>query len=113
MTDKPSTIGLDDVVHQRVRLGLLTLLVDGDPLEFAVLRERLNLTDGNLARHLTVLERAGYLDRNRSDADGGRARTWLTITESGRTALGAEIVALRRLIHRLDGVLPAADPEVE
>lgn len=105
------TIGLDDVVHQRVRLGVLTLLADGSTIEFAVLRNTLDLTDGNLARHLSVLERAGFVTRRRSDANGGRTRTWMDITPAGRAALAAEIAALRRLIAHLDRVGPPHDDE--
>lgn len=107
--DGPSMIEIDDVVHQRVRLGIMTLLADGDAIEFAGLRNTLGLTDGNLARHLSVLERAGHLRRDRNGGDGGRTRTWLSITAVGRNALSAEVDALRRLIERLDRTLAPTD----
>jgi len=99
--DAHPTLGLDDVVHQRTRLGILSLLRDGSTMQFGVLRETLRLTDGNLNRHLKVLVDAGLLESTRTEGKG-RARTWLTITEAGRAALDAEIAALRALIGAHD-----------
>jgi DNA-binding MarR family transcriptional regulator len=94
---------LDDVVHQRVRLGVLALLVQGGRCEFRFLRDELGLTDGNLSRHLTVLAGAGLvsLDKLVDRTAGQRARTWVSATARGRKAFRAEIAALRDL---LDGV---------
>ena len=50
---------LDDVVHQRTRLGVLTILAEVDSAAFTYLRDELGLSDGNLSRHLRVLEEAG------------------------------------------------------
>lgn len=49
---------LDDVVHQRFRLGILAFLSDVDRVEFTILGKSLSLTDGNLNRHLTILSEA-------------------------------------------------------
>ncbi|MFD3811078.1 transcriptional regulator [Rhodococcus sp. NPDC058639] len=49
------TSGLDDVVHQRVRLGVLAVLSQAKSVDFVFLKEELGLTSGNLSRHLTVL----------------------------------------------------------
>ncbi|MBM7459954.1 transcriptional regulator [Rhodococcus coprophilus] len=99
--DEHPTLGLDDVVHQRTRLGILSLLRDGASMQFGVLRETLRLTDGNLNRHLKVLVDAGLLESTREERKG-RARTWVTITPAGRAALDAEIAALRTLIGAHD-----------
>lgn len=101
MTDGHPTVGLDDVVHQRTRLGILSLLRDGASMQFGLLRDALQLTDGNLNRHLKVLADAGLVDSKRTEGKG-RTRTWLTITDSGRKALDAEIAALRALIESHD-----------
>src|SRR3712207_8147482 len=50
---------LDDTVHQRVRLGILAVLREARRADFAYLRDALELTDGNLSRHIAVLEDAG------------------------------------------------------
>lgn len=94
---------LDDVVHQRVRLGLLTVLDELGEADFNYLKSELGLTAGNLSRHLTVLTDAGYVQLTKSIVDA-RTRTWLRITKAGRTALAAEVAALRELLTRHDDV---------
>jgi DNA-binding MarR family transcriptional regulator len=101
MTDHP-TNGLDDVVHQRHRLGILTIAAESRRVEFGYLKDALALTGGNLSRHLTVLVDAGLLDMEKG-YDGKRPRTWVTITQAGRQALAAEIAALRALVERHGG----------
>ena len=88
---------LDDVVHQRVRLGILAVLAEADQADFGYLKETLGLTDGNLSRHLQVLEEAGYV-RIEKTFDGRRPRTWVGATKAGRSAFNAELAALRDLI---------------
>ncbi|MBD8507218.1 transcriptional regulator [Hoyosella sp. G463] len=89
--------GLDDTVHQRARLGILSLLSTGVAMEFPAVRATLGLTDGNLNRHLAVLERAGLGSSSRQTGRG-RPKTWLEITRAGQAALDAELDALRKLI---------------
>ena len=81
MTEHPSA-ALDDVVHQRVRLGILTILAQTREADFTYLRDTLGVTDGNLGRHLEVLHDAGYVALNKT-FQGRRPRTWVTITPSG------------------------------
>ena len=95
--------GLDDIVHQRVRLGILTITHEARRVEFGYLRSQLQLTAGNLSKHLSVLEEAGLVEVEKG-YEGKRARTWLTLTPAGRTALIAEIDRLKRLISRVDAV---------
>lgn len=89
--------GLDDVVHQRARLGILTILTEAREADFSYLKRTLNLTDGNLGRHLEVLVRAGYVTVEKA-YDGRRGRTWVRITDPGRHALWTEVRALEALI---------------
>lgn len=107
MSDGPGqhahpTQRLDDTVHQRVRLGILAVLSEVDRADFVYLRDVLGLTDGNLSRHLTVLEEAGHISV-RKTFEGKKPRTWVGATASGRTALAAEVAALRELVARFDG----------
>lgn len=95
------TSRLDDVVHQRARLGVLALLAPADDVEFGFLKESLGLTDGNLSRHLQVLEDAGYLEIKKS-FEGKRPKTRVAITRTGREALEQEMKALRELVAGLD-----------
>lgn len=95
--------GLNDVVHQRVRLGILTVAHEARQVEFGYLRESLELTAGNLSQHLSVLEKAGLVTIDKGYA-GKRARTWITLTKAGRTALREEISQLKLLIDQIEGL---------
>jgi DNA-binding MarR family transcriptional regulator len=92
---------LDNAVHQRARLGILTVLAGADRADFTFLRETLALTDGNLSRNLTVLETAGYIEIEKG-FEGRRPRTWVTATPAGRLALADEISALREIVQAVD-----------
>jgi DNA-binding MarR family transcriptional regulator len=100
MTDHPVN-GLDDVVHQRVRLGILAIAQEARKVEFGFLRTTLELTAGNLSQHLTVLEKAGLIAVEKG-YEGRRGRTWIQLTKAGRHALHQEIAALKTLIHQLE-----------
>jgi DNA-binding MarR family transcriptional regulator len=91
---------LDDAVHQRTRLGILTVLCEGGTADFTYLRDTLGLTDGNLSRNLSKLQDAGYV-RIDKVIEGRRSRTWLSVTRAGRAALRAEIAALQEIIASL------------
>jgi DNA-binding MarR family transcriptional regulator len=100
MTDRAG-LELDETVHQRTRLAIVATLTEVDRVDFASLRDELGLTDGNLARHLQVLEQAGLV-RTSKEQHGTRTRTWVAITHAGRTAYGEEIRQLRILVARAD-----------
>ena len=100
MTDHP-TNDLDDVVHQRVRLGILTIAHEARRVEFGYLRTNLDLTAGNLSQHLNVLEKAGLVGIEKG-YEGKRARTWISLTPAGHTALREEIAQLKRLISHVN-----------
>jgi DNA-binding MarR family transcriptional regulator len=102
------TNSLDDVVHQRVRLGILTITHEARRAEFGFLRTALDLTAGNLGQHLTVLETAGLVAIEKG-YEGKRPRTWVTLTPSGKRALRDEITYLKRLIHQMETA--AGDPK--
>jgi DNA-binding MarR family transcriptional regulator len=99
-TGHPAT-GLDEVVHQRVRLGILAVAHEARRVEFGYLRTQLELTAGNLSKHLSVLETAGLVDIEKG-YEGKRARTWITLTTAGNTALAEEIGHLKTLIARVE-----------
>ncbi len=69
MTEEHPSLGLDETVHQRVRLGILAVLSEAAECTFTRLRDQLELTDGNLNRHLRILEDAGLVEV-RKDYDG-------------------------------------------
>ena len=107
MTDAPDpdaahpVLGLDDVVHQRVRLGILTIAHEARRVEFGYLRTQLDLTAGNLSKHLSVLEAAGLIEVEKG-YEGRRGRTWITLTAAGTAALAEEIGRLKLLIARME-----------
>ncbi|WP_327675889.1 winged helix-turn-helix domain-containing protein [Kitasatospora sp. NBC_00458] len=104
------TLDLDDTVHQRVRLGVLTVAREAESVEFGFLKQELGLTDGNLSRHLKVLEDSGLIAVNKGYA-GRRPRTWITLTAQGAQALDRELRALRELVRRLEAAGAAKPAE--
>ena len=95
------TRALDDVVHQRVRLGIMAVTHEARRVEFGFLRETLDLTAGNLSQHLGVLEKAGLIDVEKG-YEGRRPRTWISLTKAGSEALRAELASLRSLLLQLE-----------
>jgi DNA-binding MarR family transcriptional regulator len=91
---------LDELVHQRVRLGILAVLTESTRADFTFLRDTLDLTDGNLARHLQTLESAGLVELEKT-FEGRRPRTWVRATDAGRSAFAREIATLQALIRRV------------
>lgn len=95
------TTRLDPAIHQPARLGILTAACESAQIDFVALRELLGLTDGNLSRHLTTLEAAGYIKLEKVFEDR-KPRTWVSATAAGRRALKAEIEALREIVAKVD-----------
>ncbi|MEA3502752.1 MAG: transcriptional regulator [Actinomycetota bacterium] len=100
MTDDTHPIqALDDLVHQKSRLGILAVLAEADHVTFTYLKKTLHLTDGNLGRHLEVLENAGYIETDKRFI-GRRPQTTMKATPAGRDAYEAELDVLRALVQR-------------
>lgn len=94
-TDEHPLGDLDELVHQRTRLGILAMLREAAKVDFVRLRDTLGLTDGNLARHLQVLAEAGLVTTRKA-----QARTWVSLTAAGKKAFDRELAALRALVER-------------
>ena len=96
---------LDDLTHQRIRLGVLALLSRVEALEFTRIRDELGATDGNLSRHLLALREAGYVAISRSEVNesdgGGGPRSWVSLTPDGASALRREVTALRAMLDHV------------
>jgi len=90
---------MDDLVHQRHRLGILSTAAETRDVEFGYLREVLDLTPGNLNRHLAALENAGLI-KVKKQFQARKPKTWIAITKRGSTALSHELTALQDLITR-------------
>ncbi|HWL63134.1 MAG: transcriptional regulator [Pseudomonadota bacterium] len=95
--------GPDEVIHQSMRLRIaaaLNALGAREKLEFGQLKAMLEATDGNLATHLGVLEKASYVEIEK-DFVGKKPRTRVALTAKGRKALRAHVAYLREV---LDGM---------
>ena len=100
MSDHPAN-ELDDIVHQRVRLGILAIAHEARQVEFGFLQTSLQLTAGNLGQHLTVLEKAELVHIEKG-YEGKRPRTWVSLTPAGQAALRDEIAHLKKLIQQVE-----------
>ncbi|HEV2376090.1 MAG TPA: transcriptional regulator [Streptosporangiaceae bacterium] len=94
-------LDLDDAVHQKTRLALLTVLDEANRADFPYLKRTLGLTDGNLGRHLDMLA-AQHLVEITKGYEGRRPRTWVSITTQGRHALATEMKLLTALLERFE-----------
>jgi DNA-binding MarR family transcriptional regulator len=91
--------GLDRVIHERARLGVLTSLVAHPKgLAFAELRRLCQLTDGNLNRHLQVLSDAGLVEVSKQP-EQGRVQTVCRITEQGRARYLDYLAVLEQVVR--------------
>jgi DNA-binding MarR family transcriptional regulator len=95
------TADLDELVHQRARLGILAVASSGDRVEFGYLKDALGLSAGNLSTHLTTLVKAGLVTVEKG-YQGRRPRTWVSITKVGRRAYDGEMAILRSLVALQD-----------
>ncbi len=90
--------GLDRVLHEKARLGILTsLAARAEGLLFGDLKALCNLTDGNLSRHLTVLQEAGIVEIHKG-YKGRRPQTLCRLTEGGKKRYLAYIAVLESVL---------------
>jgi DNA-binding transcriptional ArsR family regulator len=91
--------GLDRVMHEKARLGLLSSLVAHPKgLAFSDLKQLCGLTDGNLSRHLQVLQEAGLVEIRKS-FEGNRPQTLCVLTRSGRRRFLDYLARLEQLVR--------------
>jgi len=91
---------LNDIIHQPVRLRIMSSLVTLDPgeqIDFTYLRDLLKLTDGNLGAHLAKLENIGYI-RIEKTFVARKPRTFISATGKGRDAFDAHVAALEQIL---------------
>jgi DNA-binding MarR family transcriptional regulator len=92
---------VNELIHQPTRLRImatLNALRGGTRLEFTELRKLLDITDGNLGTHLAALEKAAYIEVEKSFV-GKKPRTRLSLTRIGRRAFEEHVQYLRDIIH--------------
>jgi DNA-binding MarR family transcriptional regulator len=88
---------LDPLIHAPARLRLCSLLSGADAIEFVTLRERLDVADSVLSKHVSALVDAGYVKSSKGVVEGRRT-TWVALTRAGRAALKRHLAALQQLI---------------
>ena len=93
--------GIDDIIHGRLRLGIMAYLSSVSPAIFGELRDKVGASDGNLSTHLRKLDEAGYVRLEKRFVDR-RPQTRVHLTKAGRTAW-------LRYLDRIQALLKAAE----
>ena len=91
---------LNETIHQPVRLRIMAALVtleEGNEVDFAYLRDLLQVTDGNLGAHLRKLEEAGYIAINKAFVER-KPRTFISATTEGRKIFQEHVSALESIL---------------
>ncbi|MFL5541648.1 MAG: winged helix-turn-helix domain-containing protein [Longimicrobiaceae bacterium] len=89
---------LDRLIHERVRLAIVSALAVNESLAFNELKDMLSLTDGNLSVHARKLEEAGYVQCTKK-FEGRVPRTEFRLTDDGRRALGRYLDHMEAIIQ--------------
>ncbi|MGN6366378.1 winged helix-turn-helix domain-containing protein [Asticcacaulis taihuensis] len=102
MGDDFNIEAIDDVIHGRLRLGVMAFLSTAGSADFPLLKSRLQATDGNLSVQLRKLEEAGYVLIEKAFV-GKKPQTTVTLTDTGRAAYIGYLDAMRKLIADSEG----------
>ncbi|HEY8401258.1 MAG TPA: transcriptional regulator [Cytophagaceae bacterium] len=92
---------LNKAFENRIRLGVMSILMVNDWVDFNTLKETLEVTDGNLASHLTALEKIKYIDVRKSFI-GKKPNTSYAASKEGKKAFKEHLDALEELIKARD-----------
>jgi DNA-binding MarR family transcriptional regulator len=90
---------LNKAFESRIRLGIMSVLMVNDSIDFIELKELLQTTDGNLASHITALEKAEFIVVTKSFV-GKKPNTNFAATKLGRAAFAQHIDALEKLLKQ-------------
>jgi hypothetical protein len=90
---------LNKAFESRVRLGIMSILMVNDTVDFGMLKEQLQITDGNLASHLSALEKLKYIEITKQFI-GKKPNTSYAASVAGKKAFSDHIDALERLINK-------------
>jgi DNA-binding MarR family transcriptional regulator len=91
--------GLNREFESRVRLGIMSILMVNDKAEFKTLKELLELTDGNLASHLSALEKANYIKVKKQFIDR-KPNTTYSATREGKKAFSEHLNILEKFLRK-------------
>ncbi|VBB45000.1 conserved hypothetical protein [uncultured Paludibacter sp.] len=89
---------LNKAFDSRIRLGIMSILMVNDTVDFNTMKELLELTDGNLASHIKALETLEYI-RSRKQFIGRKPNTRYEVTELGRKSFQEHLDALSNLLN--------------
>ena len=89
--------GLNKIFDNRIRLGVMSILMVNEEISFNDLKQMMEVTDGNLATHLTTLEESGFIKVYKGFI-GRKTNTTYSITKTGQKAFGEHIAALEQMI---------------
>jgi DNA-binding MarR family transcriptional regulator len=98
VVDNGAPLDLDRLIHERLRLGIVSALAVNDRLSFHDLKELLRTTDGNLSVHARKLEEAGYVKCEKSFV-GRLPKTEYRLTVDGKRALERYLNHMEAIIH--------------
>lgn len=90
---------LDDIIHSRIRLAIMSVLITVEEAEFNFLKEKVNTTDGNLSVHLKKLEEANYITVKKEFIDR-KPKTVYSLTKAGIKAFELYVAQLEKLIKK-------------
>lgn len=90
---------INKLFESRVRLGIMSILLVNESADFNSLKETLEVTDGNLASHLSVLENNKYIKVNKKFI-GKKPNTTYSVTQAGKKAFAEHLDALEKLIKK-------------
>lgn len=90
---------LNKAFESRIRLGIMSMLMVNDAVDFLTLKEMLDASDGNIASHISALEKAGYLTIEKKFV-GKKTNTSYSVTTEGRRAFNEHLDALEQLLKR-------------
>jgi len=99
--NRPDIHKLNKAFENRVRLGIMSVLMVNDSVDFNTLKDTLQVTDGNLASHITALEKAGYIEV-RKGFIGKKTNTTYVATKIGQKAFKNHIDSLEKFIKNID-----------
>lgn len=94
--------GLNKAFEGKARLGIMSVLMVNESLDFSLLKSLLGLTDGNLASHTRALEELGYIQSEKKFI-GRKPNTSFAITQSGSQAFKAHLQALEDFLKSASG----------
>lgn len=89
---------LNKAFESRIRLGIMSILMVNDQVDFTMLKELLQITDGNIASHISGLEKLGYVSVTKQFV-GKKPNTSYAATKDGKEAFTKHIQALEQLIQ--------------